>query len=96
MSDRLPPLTALRAFDAGQALPATALRGLARARLVENGKLTRQGAREARAARLDERRWMALRCRADAEALLAHDDGLTPLDSLLPAAEIAALDKELR
>jgi manganese/zinc/iron transport system permease protein len=47
-------------------------------------------------ARLDERRWQILRSDPEFEAAAARYDGLTPLDEVLTADQIAALDQGLR
>ena len=53
------------------------------------------GAMAARA-RLDERRWQILRSDPEFEAAAARYDGLTPLEEVLTADQIAALDQGLR
>lgn len=65
--------------------------GLARA----DGVATEAGRAMAARARLDERRWQILRSDPAFEAAAARYDGLTPLDEVLTADQIAALDRGL-
>ncbi|MGF1552722.1 MAG: metal ABC transporter permease [Paracoccaceae bacterium] len=72
------------------------LRLLAREGLVRaDGVATEAGRAEAARARLDERRWAALRAERAGGAVSERDDGLTPIDTVLTADEIAEIDRRL-
>ncbi|GGE37745.1 hypothetical protein GCM10011360_26940 [Primorskyibacter flagellatus] len=60
-----------------------------------DGVATEAGQRAAARAALDERRWHVLRGLPDAAPVSARYDGLTPVDTLLTADQIAALDRRM-
>ncbi|WP_297773282.1 metal ABC transporter permease [uncultured Roseovarius sp.] len=63
--------------------------------LRPDGVATDAGHAMAARARLDERRWQTLRSDPQFEAAAARYDGLTPLEEVLTADQIAALDRGL-
>ena len=73
------------------------LRLMRRAGLVRaDGVATEAGRAMAARARLDERRWQILRSDPEFEAAAARYDGLTPMEEVLTADQIAAVDQGLR
>ena len=73
------------------------LRLMRRAGLIRaDGVATEAGRAKAARALLDERRWQLLRADPRHEAAAARYDGLTPLETLLTADQIAELDRALK
>ena len=73
------------------------LRLMRRAGLIRaDGVATEAGRAKAARALLDERRWQLLRADPRYEAAAARYDGLTPLETLLTADQIAELDRALK
>lgn len=73
------------------------LRLMRRAGLIRaDGVATEAGRAKAARALLDERRWQLLRADPRHEAAAARYDGLTPLETLLTADQIAELDRSLK
>jgi manganese/zinc/iron transport system permease protein len=73
------------------------LRLMRRAGLIRaDGVATEAGRAKAARALLDERRWQLLRGDPRHEAAAARYDGLTPLETLLTADQIAELDRALK
>lgn len=73
------------------------LRLMRRAGLIRaDGVATDAGRAKAARALLDERRWQLLRADPRHEAAAARYDGLTPLETLLTADQIAELDRALK
>lgn len=73
------------------------LRLMRRAGLIRaDGVATEAGRAKAARALLDERRWQMLRSDPRHEAAAARYDGLTPLETLLTADQIAELDRALK
>ena len=73
------------------------LRLMRRAGLIRaDGVATETGRVKAARALLDERRWQLLRADPRHEAAAARYDGLTPLETLLTADQIAELDRALK